>query len=109
MKIEECTHSGHLFLYVKPVGDFEIDGTHFWTKGIYIIVICVYQKQIGQGGKSPLQTGVDTKIIPLIAVLHQGGPEQGSGKRNFNPGHDQPDICRRVWVGKGYLIVIYLH
>ena len=71
MKIEEWTEfRGTAYLNIEPESHLQVNRSHFGAKGIYKVIVGIDQEQIGQGCKSPLQTGIDSKIIPLITVLN---------------------------------------
>ena len=62
-------------LNIQPIGQFQVDRPEPGSKTVGMIIVIVYQVQIRQRCKTPLEARVDPQVISLITVLDQSGPE----------------------------------
>lgn len=88
-------------LNVQPVGQLQVNRTEARCKGVFgKLVVVVHRVKVRQGGKAPLQARVDAQIAALVAVLHQGRPEQAPAEGNVDARGHQPDVCVGIRVGE---------
>jgi hypothetical protein len=72
-------------LHIPPISEFQHNSPVFGCKSICKIVIGIYQIQIGSRAITPLEAGVDIKVVGLIIVLHEVREKYFVRQRNIQP------------------------
>lgn len=96
-------------LNVQPVSKLKDNCSASGCKNIGVIVVRVYQVEVGYRSIAPLEAGINVQTLTLRIILDQGGQVYIPGECYIKLGTYQSVINTVIRFGLDHLIVGHIH
>ena len=79
-------------LKIIPIGKFQYDCAVLRGEIAGQVIFSIYQEDVGNRGKPPLETGIDIEVVGLFVILDEGIEEYIVREGDIQLRADQPEI-----------------